>query len=275
MKNKRYRKWLFVLAAALLIVYALNDRKKIHSTPQARDYAEIQKEGVIRAVMEYNSIGMFADGDTLSGFYYELIQAFAKAHGLKADITPEMSFAQWLKMLSNGSCDLVASGIPINSHLKDSLLFTKPIVLSKEVLVQRKPGKEDDSTFINNQLELAQCTLHVVKGSPAILRIRNLSDEIADTIYIKEIEHYGMEQLIALVAHGDIGYAVCDEHIAQAAADSMPQIDLSTDIGFTQFYAWGVSKQSPVLLDTLNAWLDRFKQSDEYHQLYRKYYHHK
>ena len=31
-----------------------------------------------------------------------------------------------------------------------------------------------------------------------------------------------------MVAHGDIDYAVCDESIARAAADSIPQIDINT-----------------------------------------------
>ncbi len=111
-----------------------------------------------------------------------------------------------------------------------------------------------------------------MKGSPSILRIRNLGNEIGDTIYIKEIEKYGPEQLISLVAHGDIDYAVCDESIARAVADSLPQIDINTAISFTQFYSWAVSKQSPILLDSLNTWLDRFQQEKEYRKLYKKYY---
>ena len=56
-----------------------------------------------------------------------------------------------------------------------------------------------------------------------------------------------------MVAHGDIDYAVCDESIARAAADSIPQIDINTAISFTQFYSWAVRKQSPALLDSLNT----------------------
>ena len=92
------------------------------------------------------------------------------------------------------------------------------------------------------------------------------------TIYIKEIDKYGPEQLIALVAHGDIDYAVCDESIARAVAKDLPQIDIKTDISFTQFYSWAVSKQSPALLDSLNAWLQTFRTSKEFKEIYRKYY---
>lgn len=101
------------------------------------------------------------------------------------------------------------------------------------------------------------------------MRIQNLGNEIGDTIYIKEIDKYGSEQLISMVAHGDIDYAVCDESIALAAADSLPQIDINTAISFTQFYSWAVSKQSPVLLDSLNTWLDKFQKEKEYQKIYK------
>lgn len=237
-----------------------------------RDYAAIAKEGILRIATEYNSISFYVDGDTISGFHYELIQAFARDKRLKAEITPVMSFEERLKGLSEGRYDVIAYGILATSKLKDSLLLTSPIVLNKQVLVQRKENGENDSLYIRNQLDLARRTLHVVKGSPSILRIQNLGNEIGDTIYIKEIEKYGPEQLISLVAHGDIDYAVCDESIARAVADSLSQIDINTAISFTQFYSWAVSKQSPVLLDSLNTWLDKFQKKSEYQKIYKKYY---
>ena len=85
--------------------------------------------------------------------------------------------------------------------------------------------------------------------------------------------NYGPEQLLSLVAHGDIDYAVCDESVARAMIDSLPQIDIHTAISFSQFYSWGVNKQSPALLDSLNQWLRSYKQTKEYKQLIKKYRH--
>ena len=257
------------IIAACITTFFLKKEKK-HGHP--RDYAEIATEKIIRAATEYNSISFYVDGDTLSGFHYELIEAFARDHGRKAAITPEMSFDKRLEGLADGVFDVIAYGILATSELKDSLLLTTPIVLNKQILVQRKATSPTDSIFVKSQLDLAGKTLHVVKGSPSILRIHNLGNEIGDTIYIKEIDKYGSEQLIALVAHGDIDYAVCDESIARIVSDSFPQIDINTDISFTQFYSWGVSKQSPVLLDSLNSWLQTFCNSKEFQSIYRKYY---
>lgn len=268
----KYLKYLLIGIICFLVFafWPQRNKKKVEEHP--RDYAEIIADGILRAATEYNSISFFVDGDTVTGFHYELIEAFARDKGIQAQVSPIMSFDQRLKGLETGKYDVIAYGILATSELKDSLLLTSPILLSKQVLVQRKANSDDDSLFIKNQLDLAGKVLHVVKGSPSILRIHNLGDEIGDTIYVNEIEKYGSEQLIAMVAHGDIDYAVCDESIAQAAADSLPQLDISTDISFTQFYSWGVSKQSPVLLDSLNAWLTSFREGQEYKEIYRKYY---
>ena len=97
-------------------------------------------------------------------------------------------------------------------------------------------------------------------------------NEIADTIYIKEIKDYGPEQLMAMVAGGDIPYTVCDESIAQASIGDFPELDIQTGIGFTQLYAWGVSKTSTELADSLNAWLDKYTKTNDYKKLYKKYF---
>lgn len=269
----RLFRYLIPVVIVLAILFSIRQCNSLRKpTGHPRDYAAIVKEGILRVATEYNSIGFYVEGDTVSGFHYDLIQAFARDKGLKAKIMPLMSFDERLKGLAEGRYDIIASGILATSELKDSLLFTSPIVLNKQVLVQRKKNGENDSLYIHNQLDLARRTLHVVKGSPSILRIRNLGNEIGDTIYIKEIDKYGPEQLISLVAHGDIDYAVCEESLARAVADSFPQIDINTAISFTQFYAWAVSKQSPVLLDSLNTWLAKFQKKKEYQKLYKKYY---
>lgn len=270
---KKLFRYLVPVVIVLALLFSLrNCEKKEKPVGHPRDYAAIAKEGILRVATEYNSISFYVDGDTVSGFHYELIEAFARDKGLKVEVNPLMSFEERLKGLSEGQYDVIAYGILATNELKDSLLLTSPIVLNKQVLVQRKENSENDSLYIRSQLDLARRTLHVVKGSPSILRIRNLGNEIGDTIYIQEIEKYGDEQLIALVAHGDIDYAVCDESIAEAAADSLPQIDINTAISFTQFYSWAVSKQSPVLLDSLNTWLDKFQKEKEYRKIYQKYY---
>lgn len=248
--------------------------EQVTKDTHVRNYEEIVQSGVLRAVTEYNSLSYHAKDDTIGGFHYELLQAFARAKNLKIEITPEMSLEKRFIGLENGTYDILANNVLKMSDRKDSILYTLPILLSKLVLVQRKAQNETDSCYINSLLELGHKTLHIVKDSPFMLRIQNLSNEIGDTIYIKEIELYGPEQLIAMVANGDIDYTVCDESTAKASIKNFPQIDIEKAISFTQFYTWGVNKKNTTLLDTLNAWIEEYKSTKTFKELNKKYNNH-
>ena len=271
--NKKLIKYLLIGIIATLVATYLLPEKRTEQPIMPRDYDAIKQSGVIRATTEYNAISYFVEGDTVSGLHYELLHAFAKEHGLEVELMPEMSFEKRIQGLADGTFGLIAHGIQNTVEQKENLLLTTPILRNRQVLIQREPASIDDSSYIKSHLELAGKTLHIVKGSPSILRIRNLSNEIGDTIYIKEVENYGPEQLLSLVAHGDIDYAVCDESVARTLIDSLPQIDMHTAISFSQFYSWGVNKQSPALLDSLNNWLRSYKQTSAYKQLVKKYRH--
>lgn len=268
---KRYLKYgimgLIILAFALI-----RPRPQQENSPNGiRDYAEIVRSGVLRAVTEYNSVSFHIQDDTLGGLHYELLHAFAQAKGLKVEITPEMSLEKRTQGIQDGTYDILANNVVKNSERKDSMLFTHPILLSRQILVQRKPQEKNDSTYIKSLLELANKTIHVVKSSPSIIRIQHLSNEIGDTIYIQEVERYGQEQLLAMVANNDIDYAICDENIALTSAHHLPLLDIETAISFTQFYSWGVNKDNTVLLDSLNTWLEEYKQTASFQELIKKY----
>lgn len=270
--HKAIKYTLLAVAIAVGIVWTGSHREKAPLSGEPRSYEEIKASGVLRAVTEYNAISYHVAGDTVQGFDYELLHEFAEAQGLRLEITPEMSYEERLKGILQGRYDVLATGTLVTTRSKDSLLFTHTLALGKQVLVQRKPKEENDSTYIKNPLELAHKTLYITENSPALLRIHNLMNEIADTIYIKEIKDYGPEQLMAMVAGGDIPYTVCDESIAQASIGDFPELDIQTGIGFTQLYAWGVSKTSTELADSLNAWLDKYTKTNDYKKLYKKYF---
>lgn len=238
----------------------------------ARDFPEIKREGVLRMVTEYNQSGYYIAGDTVEGFQYELGRAIAELSGLEVQTGLDMSLAESFRMLEAGETDVIARNIPVNSEIREAYLFTDPIVLNKQVLVQRRADANGGREPIRNQLELAQKTVFVPKGSPAVLRLHNLEREIGDTIFVVEDELYSSEQLAIMVAKGDMDYAVCDQQIAAVAATQLPEIDVQTDISFTQLQAWAVRKGSPALRDSLNGWLARLRENGVYDRIYKRYY---
>ena len=160
-------------------------------------------------------------------------------------------------------------------EVKEHYLFTDPIILNRQVLVQRTAEANQGIKPIRNQLHLGKKELYLPKNSPALLRIRNLEHEIGDTIYIHEDELYSDEQLIILVAKGDIDYAVCNQQNAEQLLSQYPEIDIQTDISFTQLESWVMRNDSPILRDSLNHWLERLKANGTYKKIYNQYYNQK
>lgn len=268
---KRLLKYIIAIAIVSTAIIITFSRKNPVETFYPRDYEGIIKSGVIKAVTEYNAVSFYVEKGKVRGFDYELLEAFANEKGIKLEMTPEMSFEKRLEGVSKGQYDMIALGTATTSQLKDSLLFTHPLAIGKQILIQRT----DNEKHIKSALDLAGKTIYAVKESPAIMRINNLMNEIADSIHIKEISEYGTEQLLAMVSAGDIDYAVCDEMTARAYIGNYKNLDIETSISFNQFYSWGISRKAPVLLDSINSWLDRYIETKEYKALYDKYFNRK
>jgi membrane-bound lytic murein transglycosylase MltF len=261
--------YLLLLSAVLIAMTALYRSSRPVPT---RDCPEIRSEGILRIVTEYNQLGYFVAGDTIEGFQYELSRAIAELSGLEIQTFLEMSLPESFSGLENNRYDIIARNIPVTSEIKDSYLFTDPVVLNRQVLVQRTAEANRSIPPIRNQLELAGKTLYIPEESPALLRIINLQHEIGDTVYTIQEDRYSTEQLIIMVAKGDIDYAVCDHRIAAISKKILPEIDIDTDISFTQLQSWAVRKTSPILRDSLNTWFKTLHNNGTYDKIYKHYY---
>ncbi len=263
--------YVFLLFAVIAVMVQLR-KANVKKQPLVRDYPQIVKSGVLNVATGYSAVGYYIAGDSVAGFQYELIRALGDDRGLKVNIFLGNSLDENLKGLLSGKYDIVAQNIPVNTHLRDSFAFTEPITLNKWVLVQRKSAFNNGVEPIRRHLDLAKKILYVPKSSPAIVRLDNLSHEIGDTIYVKQDDTYEAEQLVMMVAAGEIDYTVCDEKLAVRMAERLPEIDIDTDISFTHLESWAVRKDSPILLDSLNAWLNRFRKTEKYRQIFDTYY---
>ena len=166
----------------------------------------------------------------------------------------------------------IANLIPVTTEWNQRALFTKPLMMAKQVLVQRI---EDDTTQlprIKTHHQLAKDSIYIQYNSPFKMRLQHLSDEIADTIHIFEVKNLNTEQLVRLVAEKKIKYTICDEQFARVLKERYPNIDISLPLGFEQQLAWVVHPKSVLLLEKLNAFLDDFIGSSAYWEIYRKYY---
>ena len=243
-----------------------------HKSNQIHDLPSILKSGRLSVLTDSSSIGFSVKGDSVSGFQYEIVKAFADSLGLELVISEKNDMKACMDGLNSGDCDIIANFIPITTEWKKKALFTIPFFTTREVLVQRIENKSSRNKIIKKHEELANDTIYIPVNSPFKMRLNHLSNEIANPIHIIEVTNKSSEQMVRMVSCGEIRLTICDEQFAQRLKIKYPNIDVTFPVSFEQQKAWAVHLKSPKLLAKLNEFLDDFIGSSAYWRIYRKYY---
>ncbi len=248
--------------------------KRVDSADAARgNLARIRESGKLKVLVDFNSTNYFIYRGQPMGFQYELLQLLSEDLGVSLEVEVSNYLDDTFEGIKNGSYDLVAKNLTVTPKRSSEVDFTVPLLHTRQVIVQRgKTGKSADSTYINGTLKLAGKKVYVQKNTSFSRRLLELSSEIGHEIEIVEDTVYGVEQLMARVAKGEIDYTVSDENVAKVNQTYYPNLDISLRISFPQKIAWAVPKGSPRWKSFLNIWISNFKKTKKYKQLYHKYF---
>ncbi|MDT8400700.1 MAG: transporter substrate-binding domain-containing protein [Bacteroidales bacterium] len=277
-RKGRIYSFVFILA---LFIFSCDSGKVrlVDDTPVSRDLEQIRERGRLIALTDYNSISYFIYRGEPMGFQFEMLRDFADYLQIELELITENDLISSFEMLNDGRTDLLALNLTINNERKEMVQFTHPIGQTRQVLVQKRPDNwremtmdEINRVLVRNLLDLADRTVYVQSESSSAQRMKNLQNEIGDTIHIVEVPMEA-EELISLVASGEISFTVADENIAMVNRTYYPDLDLATPVSFEQNLAWAVRKSgSDRLLEELNKWIDGFKETERYSLLYAKYF---
>jgi membrane-bound lytic murein transglycosylase MltF len=256
-----------LITVAIVALFSLG--YTIFKDRSTRDIDKIMDSGRLRVITDNSTLGFKIDKDSVYGFQYELIKAFAAKLGVELEIAENDDLRECVDELLNGEYDIVAAFVPVTTEYKDKVLFTNPIQVDRQMLVQRKG---DSTSIVTKQYELANDTIFLPKNSPYKILINNLSNQIADTIYVSELKNTIAEVAVKMVADGIITYTICPERCAKKMLELYPNLDISIPIGFQQSSSWVITKNAPQLQQRLNEFLFEFVGSSEYWEIYRKYF---
>ncbi len=244
------------------------------------DFPEIRERGKLVAITSYSPFSYFILHGEPMGYEYELLQMLGEHLDLEVEIKLARDLEEMENMLARGEGDLIAYGLTITSERTEHLAFTEPMNVTRQVLVQRKPGNwrqmtlhEIEDAMIRNPFDLAGDTIHVRKGSAYKTRLDNLSLEIGEPLVVVEARsELTTEDLIHQVANDSIDLTVADENIALIQSAYYQNLDVETPLSLPQQTAWAMRYSSPILLDTINAWLTESQNHADYYVIYNKYY---
>ncbi len=235
------------------------------------DLDEIKARGFIRVLTRNNPQCYFMHRDQLLGFEYELIQRFAKQHGLEVIvIVPEYWFEMepWLQA---GRADLIASAYTITPSRAENRYgnrFCHPYGNIHEVIVARR---EDDS--VKSQDDLAGRTLHVRPGSSYHESLRELRRETGMDFKIvatpKNEETY---TTLEKVARGEYDLTCADLNILDQSIFLGEALKPVLKLGGEHSYGWMVRNDQPLLYDAVNSFFEQELGTPSYNRLYTRYF---
>jgi len=109
---------LVVLLSAF--IWVRHSRNKIHDLPS------ILKSGRLCVLTDSSSIGFSTKGDSVSGFQYEIVKAFADSLGLELVVTEKNDMKACIEGLTSGDYDIIANFTPVTTEWGKKALFTTP-----------------------------------------------------------------------------------------------------------------------------------------------------
>lgn len=258
--------YIALLMGVLLLMFML----RTCSTPSSSPRDTHAGGDTLNIAIEISPVGISTQGDTLSGYYYDLVREIARRHNRQVRIEGFTHLASTLEALENGRYDIVIPDAPTNTDLRSRFLTTMPVLIDRQVLVQRRDSVSGKLPY-ENLMSILGDTIYLPRHSPFATRVSHLIGELGDTIYSVQHPTLGSEQLIIMVALGELPNAVVNRHAADLMALDYPLLDTSVEISFNQFQSWLVNPRDSILCDSLNTWLNEFMTTRDHQNLKRQY----
>ncbi len=244
------------------------------------DLEEIKARGKLVAATGYGATSYFIYKGRPMGFEYELLERLARHLNVDLEILILHDMDRMFEILDSGEADIIGLGLTVTKARAEKISFTTHHVEIRQVLVQRKPANWHqlklhviDDTLVRSPVQLLGKQVHVWGGSSYHARLENLAEELGGDIDIVDVPgSLSTEDLIGMVADGDIDYTVADENIALIAQAHHSNIDVRTAVSLPQRIAWAVRQRSPQLLSAVNLWMEEEKKREDFNVIYNKYY---
>ncbi len=278
----RHIKFFFISLISALILFSCGGDKSssdISDEEKPKVLENIMERGEIVATMGSNSIDYFIYKGRPMGYQLEMMELFANYLGVNLEVHVTNDLSKNFEYLQSGRCDVIALDLTVTRQRSKVVDFAEPHSQTRQVLVQRKPDnwwtlskRELEKKLIRSPLSLAGKTVYVQNNTAYVKRLRNLQEEIGDTICIIEDFENEEESLIAMVSGGEIDYTVCDEHLALVNRMYYRNLDVGTAVSFNQNLAWAVKKGADSLRAKINEWMLKFRKTRSYALLYDKYF---
>jgi membrane-bound lytic murein transglycosylase F len=200
------------------------------------------------------------------GFEYDLARAFADFLGVRLSIRVAHHWEGMIPELMAGNGDLIAASMTITPSRREAVAFSKGyLAIRQHVIAQR------GEWTINSTEDLAGRTIDVRRKTSYQEQLEAIAEGGVPLI-IRLHEDVPTEELIRMVADGDIDLTVADTHIAQLNRRYYPKAVPVLEISERQELGWAVRMDAVDLLARLNTFFDTIKANGKFSEIYNRHF---
>lgn len=200
---------------------------------------------------EFAPICFHDERNELVGFDIDLAKEAAERMGVEIEFKP-ISWANKEEEILSGSVDMIWNGLDITEERKEYMIFTRPYMDDRQILLVRK----DSDLDIHAEEDLAGKIVGTQAGSTSDDYLSGNNERLNSFKAYKTYSHF-FELLNALM-NGEIDVLVCDELIARYEMNRTPdQLELiNIRIGTAAEMAVGFRKDKIELRDKVQKTFD-------------------
>jgi membrane-bound lytic murein transglycosylase F len=214
----------------------------------------------ISVCLFYHAADYFVYQGSVIGFQYDILKQLEKDMQRPVDIVIESDpDKMFLTALAN-QYDIVCFDFDKENYTPFYLTLSTPIAYTYPVLIMRKKDSAYDTLP------------HVVNTSAKYYNKLDFSSlENPSDWKIRHNPDLAIEDLMDLLVDKKIDYAVCNYNVAITLMPFYTQLTIGPRVGDNFPRTWILNQHNKTLNDSINQWLNNFKESNKYQSLCEKY----
>ena len=233
--------------------------------PYVLDLDGIRSRGNLKVAVDNNSTSYYIYRGRRMGYEFELLEDLGKKLGIQIELVVLSDIDLAFDYLKEGKVDLIAMNLEQNQERSELALFTHHLGSMSTVLVGMKSSGKTLSWK-----DIGSDTILVRKSAIHKIQLEKLRDSLGLNFTVLESPEHE-ETLIDRVTDKEIKWTVADRNIAQVNKTYYEGMDISLEVSKKGEVAWAVRKDSPLLFEHLNSWIEE-KRKRFIPDLYSKYF---
>ena len=238
-------------ALACLALSLLVSRAFAADAAPSEKTSPLKERGVLRIVHpEGREDDEFFGSGTRLGFDREILEGFARLHGLRVELITVSSWENLIPSLLEHKADVAAGRFTITPARRERVEFTSEVFPTRHVVLTRKPKP---SLLTRDELRAAK--IATVKGSAVEEAILAAGVPRAQILYVQPLG------AVAALKDGRANAVV--ENVENALRDSSEdaELQLGMYLGPPRSLAYAVRKDDTVLLKELNSYIETVRRT--------------